>query len=153
MSVDTKGIINKKTNVEEIYNYILSKFDSKATIRRYDKGYHDSISVSIYFKDGEDDRQLFVILDIDDYKNEYSALNFTDESKSYAWLSLGYWNNSIEIMKSIINQFGGYVDENDCDDEGWYPISANPDKEIPTVIRVTRADVNAKFGGVVIITD
>ena len=35
-------------------------------------------------------------------------------------LSLGLFGNSIDIMKDICNHLGGWIDENDCDDESFY---------------------------------
>ena len=37
--------------------------------------------------------------------------------------SLGKWGNSVEIARYLCETFGGYLDENDCDDEGFYPIN------------------------------
>jgi hypothetical protein len=30
-------------------------------------------------------------------------------------LSLGNWGSSVEILESIVKKFGGWLDENDCD--------------------------------------
>lgn len=34
-------------------------------------------------------------------------------------LSLSYYDRSVEIMKEILEEFGGWLDENDCDDIGY----------------------------------
>jgi hypothetical protein len=34
-------------------------------------------------------------------------------------LSIGYCDRSVEIMKEILEEFGGWIDENDCDDVGY----------------------------------
>jgi hypothetical protein len=39
------------------------------------------------------------------------------------WCSLGCFGNSVDIMTGLCETFGGYLDENDCDDEGFYPIN------------------------------
>jgi hypothetical protein len=31
-------------------------------------------------------------------------------------LSLGCWGNSVEIMMHFLEEFGGFIDEDDCDD-------------------------------------
>lgn len=152
MSIDTKGIINKKIEAEEIYNFIVNKIDKNAKF--IPERYNSSIPVQhVVFQDSTGDRTLTIICDSDKGKSEYSKLNFTDDENNYVWLSLGKYGDSIQIMKTIVNQFGGYVDEDDCDDEDYYYIPANPDKAIPDVIRVTMQDIYKKFGGVVIITD
>lgn len=37
-------------------------------------------------------------------------------------LSLGCWGNSVEILKGICEEFGGWLDENDCDENDFYRI-------------------------------
>jgi hypothetical protein len=39
------------------------------------------------------------------------------------WVSLGHCGNSVEIAKYLCETFGGYLDENDCADDGYYPIN------------------------------
>jgi hypothetical protein len=155
MGVDTRGIINKKIDIEEVYNFILNTYDKNAVLDK-DASPADRLPLgSIYFKDGEDQRRLFCCNneDITKFSPEYPELNFSDDVHSYLWVSLGYWKNSVEIIKNIINHFGGYVDENDCDDEGWYYLGENPNNTIPSIIKVTMKDIYEKFGGVVVITD
>jgi len=148
MSTDTKGIINKKVSSEEVYNFIYTKIDSSAEFNKDDFGGRIAVD-RIYFQN----RTMSIICDHDSERNEYKGLDFTDDDKNYVWLSLGYRGDSIDIMKKIINHFGGYVDENDCDDEGFYYIPTNPEQDVPMVIRATMKDVYEKFGGVVIIKD
>ena len=70
------------------------------------------------------------------------------------YLSLGFWGNSVEIMKEIIAHFGGgWIDENDCDDKTYYPIMINEDGSIKPVQYITMNDIYEKFGSVVIITE
>ena len=56
-------------------------------------------------------------------------------------------------MRDLVSQFGGWIDENDCDDEDYYPISKDTDGNITPVILVTMEEIYQKFGGVVIIKD
>ncbi len=68
----------------------------------------------VNFKDGEDHGSL--------------AISFTNSCErengiTGVWTSLGKWGNSVEIAKYLCETFGGYIDENDCDDEGFYPIN------------------------------
>ena len=37
-------------------------------------------------------------------------------------LSIGCWGNSVEILKGICEEFGGWFDENDCDENDFYRI-------------------------------
>jgi hypothetical protein len=149
MGVDTHGIINRKMDKEEVFNFIRAAFDISAEMRFSS---NDRNFAYILFKDGIEDRQLVVMSSNDREINEHSDLEFEDSTqKDYVWLSLGHWGNSIDIMKRIIAHFGGYVDENDCDDEDYYFIPANSEGNIPPIIRVTMKEIYEKFGGIVII--
>jgi len=102
MGVDTKGYLSNDILVSEIFNVIITKYDENATINTEIKEYseHDKIELgSIYFVDGEDQRRLFVYKDL------------TGSEKTS--LTLGYWNNSVEIMTSILKCFSGELLEND----------------------------------------
>jgi hypothetical protein len=155
MSVDTHGMINRKIDVEEVYNFIINTFDKNAKLDKKIDSYDNKPKGYILFNDGKDDRQMFFCngQDKTKYDREYPNLSFNDEDLSYLWLDLKLYGNSVEDMKIIINHFGGYVDENDCDDNDWYYLGANPEGTIPPVIHVTMQQIYDKFGGVVIITD
>ena len=68
-------------------------------------------------------------------------------------ISLCYSGESIEIIKSIVTEFGGWVDENDCDEIPFYPIGAKATRKTKPVIYITREELNNKFGGIVVIRD
>ncbi len=107
MGVDTKAIIRKGTTVEQIVQFISSKYGD---VEVREAGQLTSFMLN--FKDGEDKRTLWVFLHGSPESNiEGVALNF------------GYWGNSVEIMRGICEHFGGYLDENDCDADGYYPIN------------------------------
>ena len=56
-------------------------------------------------------------------------------------------------MKSIISNFSGYLDENDCDEEDAYYNEEHPEGIMPNIIKITRAELNKKMGGTVVIID
>ena len=59
-----------------------------------------------------------------------------------------------KIIKELVAYFGGgWIDENDCDDEEYYPIELNNDGSVKPVKYVTMNDIYEKFGCVVIIKD
>jgi hypothetical protein len=108
MGVDTKAIIRKGTTIEQIEKAISDKYtevEVKATMPDF---------MYVTFKDGADQRQLDV-----------SFTNSCERENNIAgvWISLGKWGNSIEIARYLCETFGGYLDESDCDDEGFYPIN------------------------------
>jgi hypothetical protein len=152
MSVNTHGITKEVVDAEEILNFIKTKYDTNASMRLdYSKGEeikYFRATGRIKFNDGDDNRSLFVIVDSVREEHQKGIIS----SEKYTWLDLGCYGNSVEIMKSIINHFGGWVDDNDCDEEGYYYIPANPDRNVPQMIRVTMQEIYDKFGGIVIIT-
>lgn len=67
------------------------------------------------------------------------------------YLSLGCGGSSVEIMKKIVEHFGGWFDENDCDDKEYYYIEKQNDSEQPLIM--TQAELNKHFGKRVVIVD
>ena len=108
MGVDTKAILRKGTTIEQIEKAISDKYtevEVRATMPDF---------MYITFKDETDQRSLTV-----------SFTNSCERDNGIAgvWCSLGMWGNSVEIARYLCETFGGYLDENDCDDEGFYPIN------------------------------
>lgn len=170
MGVDTKGRLIGRVKPEEVLNFIKQKYDANAMSdvkRRYDdyeftwkhEKYGDekpyTESGSIYFKDGDNNRKLFYYYtNVNSFENLelYSELGLEDMVKSETTqLILGYWGNSANIMTDLATEFGGWIDENDCDDESYYPIIKNSEGSIRPVIYVTMDEIYEKFGGVVVI--
>ena len=173
MGMDTHGKLKGKILAEEVLNFIKQKYDSnaKSHITLYDssieqnrikKMYDNSNKYKVWngfisFNDGQDDRSLFYSYsNVNTYGDleYYSSLGLSEMVTSETtYISLGYNEKAIEIIKAIVTEFGGWIDENDCDDEPYYPIIKNPDGTIKPVIRVTMQDIYEKFGGTVVITD
>jgi len=173
MGVDTKGLLRGKVEHEEILNFIRQKFDegAKSFIELKDYGSdikHDWIkerydntgkwltwSGFIYFNDGTEDRSIFYCYTNHnsyenlDYYTEYGLEEMVKSETTY--LSLSRYGNSKEIMKAIVSHFSGWIDEDDCDNEPYYPVIKNSDGSINPVIRVTMDEIYEKFGGVVLI--
>ena len=108
MGVDTKAILRKGTTIEQIEKAISKKYtDVRVHMSTCDFAW-------VSFKDGAEQRQLAVLL----------ADSYDSENNIYGvWTSMGMWGNSVEIVRYLCETFGGYLDENDCDDEGYYPIN------------------------------
>ena len=53
----------------------------------------------------------------------YSGSCLNDHGIDGIWLSLGCYGKSVEILRFLCESFGGYLDENDCDEDGFYPIN------------------------------
>lgn len=109
MGLDTKAIIRRGVTIQEIATVLKEKY-TEVEVR--ETSMEDFMYIT--FKDGVDQRQL--------------AVSFTDSCErddgiTGVWLSLGMWGNSVEILRYVCETFGGYLDENDCDDEPYYPIN------------------------------
>lgn len=109
MGVDTKAIIRKGTTLKEIKEVLETKYNSVKVHNTFSDTYFRLI-----FNDGIENRMLGVFLD-DSAEIDYNI--------DGVLLNLGCSGKSVEIMKALLDVFGGYLDENDCDDEGFYPVN------------------------------
>lgn len=92
---------------------------SIAELMRYT--YHGFVSMPRL----DDGRAMFVMessLDINGFKTVW------DETKGCLYVSLAYYGSSCEVVKDLVNKFGGIIDENDCDDEPYYYVSPVSDR-------------------------
>lgn len=174
MGVDTKVRLNGRIKPEEILNFVKQKFDTNAKMSKIDESnlglksekdyvyesydndpYTKSWSTSICFNYKGENRNIFYVYsNYNAYENlaMYKKYGLESMVKSETTtLILGCWGTSVEIMRTIVEEFGGWIDENDCDDIQYEPVVKNPDGTIKPVIRVTIEEVYEKFGGIVII--
>lgn len=173
MGVCTKGRLNGYVKPEYIFNYIKQKYDLNALMKisvhdfgkKSDmdfiaKAFDDSErwiteEGRISFMDGNNPRELVYyhdnILERDEFEY-FKSIGIEELTKQETTaVSLGAWGRSVDIMKNIVSQFGGWIDENDCDNQSFYPIPRSEDENITPVFHVTMQEVYEKFGGVVII--
>ena len=179
MSADTHGKIKGYVRYEDILNFIRQKWDKDATsdtkksIRqpisecnwKHEINEHSedndnwyAIQGFICFEYHGENRVLFYCYDnLNHYENldYYAKRGLLEMVKTETtYLSLGCYGDSVEIIKELVAYFGGgWIDENDCDDEEYYPIELNNDGSVKPVKYVTMNDIYEKFGCVVIIKD
>ena len=108
MGVNTKAIIRQGTSVTQIKESLERKY-SEVEIRAT----HTDSFFALTFKDGGDNRQMFVHLDGAE----------SDFGIKGTYLSLGFWGNSVQIMNHLLSDFGGYLMENDWDNEEFVPVN------------------------------
>jgi hypothetical protein len=108
MGVDTKAILRKGTTIQEIEKALSTKYEN-VEVRASQPDF-----MQITFKDGEDRRTLSVLF------GDYAKADYGIDG---VLISLGMHGNSVEICKYLCETFGGYLDENDCDDKDFYPIN------------------------------
>lgn len=109
MGVNTTAILRKGLTIEEIVKAISEKYTD---VEVKPSSIFDFMYIE--FKDGEDQRQLII---------SFSNSCERDNGIAGVWCSLSMCGNSIEILRYLCEIFGGYLDENDCDEEGFYPIN------------------------------
>lgn len=133
MGVDTKAIIRKGTSIFEIEDYLKTKYTDVEIHSTRTDGFFPA-----YFKDGKDNRNMSVFIE------KYALIDYNIDG---VLLSFGLWGNSIEIMKGLCQHFGGYLDENNCDDKDFYPINIelfNQGKEV-TRMDFLKQEIIQKF--------
>lgn len=125
VSIETVCHSFNRTKLKDITFNFIKKPDSESET-------WDICSGFIAFTDGEDKRLLHYfhdniietgcIQDFIDYTLPKSE-NVNELLGAYITsgvsISLGLWNNAVEIITEICNHFGGWIDENDCDEIGY----------------------------------
>lgn len=108
MGVDTRAILRRGVTIEEIEIALKEKYtEVKVVPSSKDFMY-------VVFKDGSDQRQMAI---------SFSNSCERDDKIAGVWCSLGLSRNSVQIMRYLCKTFGGYLDESDCDEDGFYPIN------------------------------
>ena len=149
MSVSTIGKIRGFVTAESIANFIKQNWDANVTFA-VSKSFGDKV---VNLKDtfeitpnSEDANNFYYYSGYISfvYNNEkrmihyyYQNLIFPNKAKYFeddikeafltetTTLSIGCWGDSVEIIKELITQFGGgWIDENDCDDNDYYEVNS-----------------------------
>ena len=156
ITAKTHGYITKEIELEQIYQFILKFFDPEAKVNRYENRFGESNEMAVYFTYKGEERRLFTMV----YKSRKFSKN--GEKNRLVFLDLDYWGHSVEIMRSILSYFSGWLDENDCDMEDLEYIleeilnivdEEQPDGVTPNIIKITRKELNRRLGGMVVIIE
>jgi len=173
MGVEVRGKLKGYISPQEVLNFIQQTIDSnaKSYVRIRDCGIADYdwikerydttnkwIIINGYIdftdKNGESRSLFYCYKNVNSYENleYYSKYGLEDMVKSETTdIMLDCHGESVNVIKSIVTEFGGWIDENDCDDEEYYPIEKDSNGNIKQVFHVTMEDIYEKFGGIVII--
>lgn len=103
MGIDTKAVIRKGVTLEELKAHAEKKLGPIIIENTYDEDFF-----YFRFKEGEKNRNLAVFTDPTLAERDYGINGIL--------LSLGCWGDSVGIMMHFLEEFGGFIDENDCDD-------------------------------------
>lgn len=116
MSIDTNGFMKQGVNPFELKKYLEGKYSEVEMRNEGSENFPFSVFI---FKDGEDERSLFVSLCVYDEENSYPVPVKKNVS---CFLSLGCFGNSVKIMTDIIQNFGGgfiLPSDSGYDGTGW----------------------------------
>lgn len=125
MGVETNGYLNSKVSAIDLFKFIKENINENAiNYMKYEEGNcREGYVGSICFEyqnpitQEVEKRNLFVIENLECESWEYGKMF---EDNKHLYLSLGRWGESINIMRMILSHFGGFLDENNCDDiEAW----------------------------------
>ena len=111
MGVDTKAVIRKGVTIEELKAHAEKKY-GKVSIEetKFDNFFY------LVFEEGEQVRRnLAVFTDHTMAERDYGI--------SGTLLSIGCRGESVEIVTHFAEEFGGFIDDNDCDDKDFYPVN------------------------------
>lgn len=111
MSVEVRAYLNKKITPEMVLEVVKSNIDKKASLEN-ENGLKNMSFYNLYLTLKDIERTIFII-----YSNDKITNTCYDGNQEYLLLSMNSDKNSIKLMNNIVNIFGGYIDENDCDDK------------------------------------
>lgn len=155
MSSDTLGRIKGYVSHEDITDFIRNNWDPDVTdeVRKHNNGplsevhwkyklnEHSEDDKSWYevygfinFTYNGDRRRLFYFYEnINNFENlEYYAKRGLKNmiNTETTRVNIGAWGESVEIIREIVSHFGGgWIDENDCDNETYYTVKAEEGSE------------------------
>lgn len=111
MSIDTRVYLNKNITPEMVLEVVRLKIDDRATLEKESRLKNRTL-YNLYITSKDRIRSIFMM-----YSKEKISNTCYDGSEEYLLMSMNSDKDSIELMKDIVNTFGGYIDENDCDDK------------------------------------
>ena len=124
----TCGVIKGRLSTEFILFGVKNVLDSNAVIRRKNEA-----ASFIQFTDSS---KAVRLLSVQEYNDEFhDEYDFLESGEPYVYLSLGYTDDSSEIMKRLMSYFAGWVDDNDCDDKDFYFIQRSGEYSLASKVR------------------
>ena len=165
MSASVKVKLRGHVKAEEILNFLKQKVDAKAISKvgslsdRKDKSWYmecgymffDCGNLYYYYNSKAGENRHFLHPDDYNYWVEKGLKEIAETETTD--LSMCSCKENIDLMKQIVAEFGGWIDDNDCDDEFFYQVMKNPDGTIKPIRYVTMQEVYDRFGEVVIVKD
>lgn len=118
MGVDTIGFINEEVTIERLVHVAKEKFpDSTITLNT------PTLAKDFYFIEGFKDEVATFERSVMVYKDQALNEQFQTDGTVFSVSMLG---NATDIMRALVEEFGGGILENDCSDDPWVVIPKNP---------------------------
>lgn len=161
MSAEFKVRLRGHVKPVEILNFIKQKVDTKANSKvcrqSYDTDKNWYVDSGYILFDYKGSGGLYYYYNSEGRKGNYDywvekGLKEMVDTETTC-LSMYSCEDNIHLMKQIVAEFGGWIDENDCDEEFFYQVMKNPDGTIKPIRYITMEEVYKKFGEVVIIKE
>jgi hypothetical protein len=108
MGINTQGFFNSDIKTEDIEDLLNNKFNVETKIEN--TGSKDYKQIHFTYKDEK--RMLSVF-------ENYPDKSHTGHDK-VTLIDLNFWGKSVEIIRGIVEEYGGYMVEDDCSDEWFY---------------------------------
>lgn len=108
MGINTQGYFSPEIKTDQIEDILNNKFNVETTIEKT----HNENFKQIFFNYKGESRILSVF-------ENYTDKLHTDQDK-VTLIDLNLWGSSVELIKGIVEEYGGYMVENDCSDEWAY---------------------------------
>jgi hypothetical protein len=110
MSVDTKAVIRGNVTLDQICNAQQQRYN--AYVEAYNTGNEHYFRITLNLNNSI---RIISVFYGDFAKNNHNIPGIL--------LSLGCNDEAVEILTYLCEVFGGYLDENDCDNLGFIPIN------------------------------
>lgn len=123
MTIDSKALIKGKIEIVDMIKLVNRKFDKDAigTIKVDENEDMEMCRIGLNYKD--EDRILTVMNCPEAWSGDAEVKELRGSESTY--LRMSYGGDSTEILTTILNEYGGWLDYNDCDDEDYVYIEKN----------------------------
>ena len=116
MGINTQGIIEHRFGVSDVIEVLANKFNVNPVI----EDTHDKNFKSIFFNYKGEDRIMSVFVNYSDLEH----IGFTG-MRMVTLIDLNLWGSSIELIEGVVEEFGGYMVDDDCSDDWRFVEIAN----------------------------
>ena len=126
MSVNTKAILPADIRAFDIMKFIENKFSPTNVRIVSNEGRNENINILAFSVKNGNETENHGFWIFEDYtSNDYEDLGITID-KPVTYINIGHWGKGPEILKTIVETYGGYYLKNDANGE-WERILGTGD--------------------------